>query len=418
MANTQQATLAGSDAMEARKQRGAILAQRLRITQKAPHMFLVPASSGPGAYVVETDGTGTCTCVDHQTTQLRCKHQWAVEFSRRSETMEDGSTKTVSTMRITYSQQWSQYNAAQCHEKEHVVKLLRSLCDGVADVQQEGAGRRRLPMGDRVFAVAMKVYGGMSTRRTDTDMRDYATAGHLSRAPSYNSVIDYMDDAAMTPILSGLIAESAAPMASVERTFAVDSSGFSTSNYVRWVDEKYGKERSDHEWLKAHIAVGVKTNVICAAKVTESAANDSPQLPELMATTAKMFHVDTVLADKGYLSHANALTVEAMGADMFVPFKTNSTGARPRREEASALWRKMFHFFQYNRADFMKSYGARSNVESTFSSVKRKFGAGLRSKGRVAQENELLAKLLCFNLSMLVHEIYELGIVPAFWVAD
>jgi hypothetical protein len=47
--------------------------------------------------------------------------------------------------------------------------------------------------------------------------------------------------------------------------------------------------------------------------------------------------------------------------------------------------------------------------------VKRKFGAALRSKTRVGQENELLAKLLCFNLSVLVHEMYELGIVATFW---
>ncbi len=32
-----------------------------------------------------------------------------------------------------------------------------------------------------------------------------------------------------------------------------------------------------------------------------------------------------------------------------------------------------------------------------------------------AQVNEVLAKVLCFNLKCLVHEIHELGIDPKFW---
>lgn len=62
----------------------------------------------------------------------------------------------------------------------------------------------------------------------------------------------------------------------------------------------------------------------------------------------------------------------------------------------------------------MATYHKRSNVESTFSAIKRKFGAAVRSKRFTAQVNEILCKVLCHNLSCLVHAMRELGIEPSF----
>ncbi len=65
--------------------------------------------------------------------------------------------------------------------------------------------------------------------------------------------------------------------------------------------------------------------------------------------------------------------------------------------------------------DFLGHYHKRSNAETAFSMIKGKFGDSLRSKGETAQVNELLCKVLCHNLCVLVQAIYELGIEPAFW---
>jgi hypothetical protein len=59
-------------------------------------------------------------------------------------------------------------------------------------------------------------------------------------------------------------------------------------------------------------------------------------------------------------------------------------------------------------------YHARSNVESTFSAMKRKFGDSVRSRDPIAQVNDVLCKALAFNPSILVHAMYELGIEPQF----
>ena len=62
----------------------------------------------------------------------------------------------------------------------------------------------------------------------------------------------------------------------------------------------------------------------------------------------------------------------------------------------------MYHYFASRREEFLQHYHKRSNVESTFSMVKRKFGDSLRSKTDTAMVNETLAKLLCHNLCCLI----------------
>jgi hypothetical protein len=55
-----------------------------------------------------------------------------------------------------------------------------------------------------------------------------------------------------------------------------------------------------------------------------------------------------------------------------------------------------------------------ANVESLFSAVKRLFGDSVRSKNDTAMKNEVLGKLLAYNITLLVHAIYELSLEPKF----
>ena len=74
----------------------------------------------------------------------------------------------------------------------------------------------------------------------------------------------------------------------------------------------------------------------------------------------------------------------------------------------------MFNYFVYNREDFLEHYHNRSNVESTFNMIKAKFTDFVRSKDKTAQLNEVLLKVLCHNIVVLIQEIHELGIEPNF----
>ncbi len=99
-----------------------------------------------------------------------------------------------------------------------------------------------------------------------------------------------------------------------------------------------------------------------------------------------------------------------VGGTPYIPFKENMTGT-----SGTELWRKLYHYYQFNRADFLTHYHKRSNVESTFTMMKRSFCGAVRSKTVPAQVNEVLCKVICHHLCVLVQSIFELGIEPVFW---
>ncbi len=260
--------------MDGREQRGLEIAATVKLRHRGS-VWMVPSQTGKGnLYTVELKDDGpVCSCPDHETRRVKCKHIHAVEFSIRRETLPDGTTSVTKTMRVTYGQDWPAYNAAQSHEKTHMAELLRGLCDGIEQPAQH-RGRPRLPLSDVVFSAVMKVYTTVSGRRASSDLRECETKGYVSNAPHYNSVFNYLENPALTPILKMLVEESASPLKAVESDFAVDSSGFASCVYDRWYDAKYGKMRTDRYWVKAHLMIGVKTNIVTSVEMTGPEAHD------------------------------------------------------------------------------------------------------------------------------------------------
>lgn len=394
-----------------RQLRGMAIAAKVSI-QKNRVGYKVPSQSGNGSYVVNIDGEPFCSCPDFERRQQPCKHVYAVEFSIQREEWPDGTQVETQTCRVTYGQNWPAYNAAQVHEQEYFGVLLRELCDTIPQPLQ-GLGRPRLPLSDMVFSAGTKVYSTMSCRRAMTDVRNAQANDQLDKTPSFNSILGYLKKPEMTPLLKTLIEQSALPLKGVESDFAADSSGFSTSVYDRWFDYKWGKEKKEARWIKAHIMCGVKTNIVTAVEVTETAAHDSPFFGPFVKTTARNFEVQEVSADKAYLSRNNLRAVEAVGGTAYIPFKSNSLPSPLNGRDP--LWERAYHFYQFHRAAFLDYYHKRSNVETTFSMVKAKFGPAVRAKTPVAQVNEVLVKILCHNVVVLIQSMFELGITHAFW---
>lgn len=395
--------------VDPRQQRGLLIAKGARIKQIVQNTWLVPSQSqNSGGYVVDTE-KGTCSCPDHETRANRCKHIWAVDYARHRVTARDGSSAVVETMRVTYRQPWAAYNAAQWEEKDRVQSLLRSLCDGVQNPVQTGRGRRSFAMSDMIFAATMRTFGGTSVRRAGSDLKTCAEKGLIGRLPRHNTIFDYLQRPDLAPILKTLVCASAAPLASVESKLAIDGTGFGSKVYKRWFDAKYGRQMKEATWVKLHAVVGTHTNVIAAAEVTDGTVNDSPLLPQLLKETAENFDIQEFLGDKGYIGRRNLQAIADVGATPYIAFKKNS------RPDGPEVWRKAHHLFAFHREEWLTHYGQRSNVEATFSSMKRKFGGFVRAKKFDAMVNEVLLKCLAHNLSCLVHAIHELGIEPAFW---
>jgi transposase len=401
--------------MNDREQRGIIIAAKSRIKQK-DGVWLVPSQSGNARYTVCPDATNPhCTCPDHETRGVKCKHIYAVEYVIQREENEDGTTTvtetltTVETHRKTYPQNWPAYNAAQTHEKSHFQDLLRDLCLGIREPARDKTGRKPFPLADGIFAAVFKVYSTVSGRRFMSDFRDSHAKGYFRRLPCYNSIFKVFEAESTFALLQSLVIETANPLKAIETNFACDSSGFSGSRFDRWFDHKWGEHRFARAWVKAHIMTGVSTNVITAVEIHGNEANDGAQLKPMLATTRERFNIAEVSADKAYISRSNLQAVVDAGGTPYIPFKINAAPLHP------GLWNKMFHFFHLNRDEFLSRYHQRSNVESTFSMLKAKFGDGVRSKTDIAMKNEVLAKIVCHNICCLISAMYELGVTSTFW---
>ena len=70
----------------------------------------------------------------------------------------------------------------------------------------------------------------------------------------------------------------------------------------------------------------------------------------------------------------------------------------------------MVAFFRLHRAEFDAVYHKRSNFESVNSAIKRRFGEALRSRTVTSRTNELLCKLIAYNLVVLVQQLHFLGV--------
>ena len=113
---------------------------------------------------------------------------------------------------------------------------------------------------------------------------------------------------------------------------------------------------------------------------------------------------------KNLVDNPDEVKINEIGGTPYIPFKSNATG----KARGSYLWGKMYHYFQFNQNEFAEHYHKRSNVETTFHMIKSKFGDGLKSKSKTAQVNEMLCKIICHNICVVIQETHELGINPQF----
>ena len=136
--------------------------------------------------------------------------------------------------------------------------------------------------------------------------------------------------------------------------------------------------------MKCHAMCGVKTNIITAVDIGDGSSADTKQFVPLLNQTARGFDIREVSADAAYSTYQNAEATVGVGATPFIAFKSDASAVR------GGAFADMFHFYSLRRDEFLARYHRRSNVESTFSMLKAKFGADLRSKSPTAMVNESL----------------------------
>ncbi|MCI4372583.1 MAG: transposase, partial [Thermoplasmata archaeon] len=268
-----------------------------------------------GVYLVSSDaGRWKCLCPDFVSHNLPCKHILAVQLKLRGITAQTASEVESKRPRHSYRQNWTAYNAAQ---KAQPVWFGLVLADLVADLKDPAppktTGRPRLPFRDLVYCAVERIYLGNPLRVADGTYARTKSDGLIECTPRRTSISVLLGRDDVTPILTELIEKSSLALASVETTFAVDSSGFRTTAFGDYCREKYGAP-SHNVWKKLHIIIGTKTHIIPRVIVTDGHSADSPQFPGLVNGAVEAgFVLKEVYADKGYLASENFNAVGEAG---------------------------------------------------------------------------------------------------------
>ncbi len=401
--------------LQIRKEKGQQIASAGKV-RFVNNRWLVPSQTHGNKYyiVVLKIDKSDCNCPDFTERDVKCKHIFAVEITITKTVAFNDSVSVTETKRITYPQNWEKYNKSQTSELKLFDELLKELLEEI-DEPTYKFGRPTLPLREQIFCSIIKVSSQLSSRRASM-LHNYALErGFIQHKPHFNVVSKLLNRSELTPILYDMINITSMPLKAIETDFAVDSSGFGTIRLGDYIKTKYRIEKS-RLWLKAHVCCGVKTNIITAVEIDGEYSGDNKKfIPLVQKTHDNGFAIKEVSADKAYSGRKNLAFVDSLNAMPFIPFKSN-TSSKMQYPNAprNYTWGKMYHYFMYNKEEFLTHYHKRSNVESTFSAIKRKFGDGLKSKNRTAQINELLCKLIAYNITVLIREMQMLRIISDF----
>ena len=303
---------------------------------------------------------------------------------------------------------WHVYNLSKTKEKTLFYKLLHELCQMIPEPPHDN-GRPPVPIRDLVFCACLKAYSNYSGRKVSPDLVQAQNLGYITKAPHFNTLTDFFNLKETIELLEKLVTISSLPLKHLEDSFSLDSSGFCTHVRSRYRYFKYGKyedleEKGWRLFVKGHLCIGTRTNVIVSVSVTPGNQADISEAPKLLKILRdNKFLVKEVSADKAYSSKRVRQLIESMGAMGYIPYKENSV----MDDKAPKIWNKMYLYFLHNYDIFIQHYHKRSNIETVFMMIKLKFGEHLRCKKFVSQSCELLLKFICHNLCCLIAEIFE-----------
>lgn len=310
-----------------------------------------------------------------------------------------------------YAQDWPAYTASRLNEKCNFLRILYELCKEIKE-PNPAVGRPPCLLRDVVFCLVLKVYLTLSSARLNGDLGEAKAAGLITKVPGTTSVSEHLRKLSLTHLLQRLLIQSSLPLASIEKVFAADSTSFGLPHRRDWYNRHKKRTEKRRYFAKLHVMCGVATNVITCAIPTEGNESDRNYLKLLIAGTARYFQITEVSADAGYMSAENMREVLLAGALPYIAFTKNCAVDANYK---SRIWKDLLYLFKTKHNVFTSHYFLRNNVEATFSSMKARFRARLRSKSTQGQFNEMICLAIAHNICVLNRAMYLLGIDPMSW---
>ena len=310
-----------------------------------------------------------------------------------------------------YSQDWKVYYQACRTEKLMFLRILKDVIDFMdIDEQHYNHGRPPAFFSDIIKSLCIKSYHNLSTWRVESELKLCKSMGIIDNVYKKSCISKYMNSTHTTEILHRLYKIIAEPLIPIETQYAADATGIGNAYKAKkWIDVRLDKQEHK-QYNKLHILSGTSTNIIVSAKITEGLKHESPIFEELMDGMGK-FCIKEISADSGYLSRKNCEIIHNAGAVPYILPKKNTTAYSKGSHFA---WQRMIRLWKNHQMLFATHYHRRSNVESTFGMIKRKWGDFCRCKLSVTQENEILSRVICHNIAVLSEAMLSNDLEPVF----
>lgn len=245
--------------------------------------------------------------------------------------------------------------------------LLRYLCDNLEQPTQS-SGRPKLPLSDMVYASILKVYVNKSGRKASSDI---SRAKLLRVIPHHNTISRYLGLSELTPILDRLITLAASPLMPMESKFNHSVSSFSTTTYLP-KPKAYGA-KPPQRWVICSALVGATTNLVSLVETTSAYVGSPTEIPEL-------------------ISKVLVPTARKIDTDL----------------NTLVMWKRLCSELHQSSS----KVNLKPNRGSAFSVIKEGFGGSVKSKDEIAQVNEILCKIVAYNLGILATQVRNLGMNP------
>lgn len=230
-------------------------------------------------------------------------------------------------------------------------------------------------------------------------------ANHGIRAPSVSTVHRRLRDLVSNKVKqappedSRIICRYAMPKTTTRRRrTAIDSSGFTLSNFFQYCGDKWSVE-NENIWLKLHALVDIDSGEVLSYILTYNDVGDPGMLPLLMEEASNAGHtISAVYADGAYGTVENWRCLSRVHRCRFVTsFRKDSApknnGCSERGEEVR-LWCRL----PYREWAEVTGYSIRWRIEGTFSDIKRLVSENFRSRTDDGHRVMSYAKVLAFNM--------------------
>ncbi|KXA98038.1 hypothetical protein AKJ37_01655 [candidate division MSBL1 archaeon SCGC-AAA259I09] len=262
-------------------------------------------------------------------------------------------------------------------------------------------------------AVLIQQYFDVANRNTAGLVLLFEEKMWFERPFSYKSVERAYEDPRVVAILNEVFDMTQETVSDKESSFAPDGTGLPTSMKKNWESEKNGDDHEGYDYMVG--MSGTTYGIYSAVEFPKNPnAHESPFFePLLQRTAAHYSSIDLVSGDSAFLARDNCdLVIEAGGIPRFYPKK----GITLKRK-GSWGWTDMLMNLIENPQGWLRDYHQRSNIETTYSTLKRDFQTPLRKKIKKRREVEKHARICDYNLKRLCY-IRRLEKIPINWKAN